>query len=65
MMDFHRHDDGQIYLSVMTPLIDREDHDRPLGVLTLKDLVEELTGELARYELTPDKTKTSGQKSTS
>ncbi|MEN6306926.1 MAG: CNNM domain-containing protein [Anaerohalosphaeraceae bacterium] len=41
------------------------DQKKPLGVLTLKDLVEELTGELARYELTPDKTKTSGQKSTS
>lgn len=41
------------------------DQKKPLGVLTLKDLVEELTGELARYELTPDKIKTSGQKSTS
>jgi signal transduction histidine kinase len=37
MSDFHRHDDdGRIYLSVMTPLIDREDHDRPLGVLVLR-----------------------------
>jgi len=36
----------------------------PLGILTLKALVEELTGELARYEIVPDKSKTSGQKST-
>lgn len=40
------------------------DQKKPLGILTLKDLVEELTGELARYEIVPDKSKTSGQKST-
>ncbi len=37
---------------------------KPLGILTLKDLVEELTGELARYEIASDQSKTSGQKST-